>query len=347
MAKLYFGTYTFNGQSGGIYVYDISEEGKLQKISTCGDCENPSYLAMKADTLYSSDEIDGMGRISSYAIDRDGALTRTGSSEFPGRSLCHISVWPNGKYISGANYEEGSFITCEILPDRSVGKLIHSFTGDAIGVDPRRQQKQHAHCSVISPDGKIMAGADLGGDRLYLFDADTCTGELKLRADQPWVETEPGEGPRHFVFSGDGKFGYLLTEMGNSIYVYSTGENGYFEKLQTVSSLHDGFSAKSTAAAIKISPDGRYVYASNRGADNLVSYAIGKDGTLSNPSFYPAYGRSPRDFCVSPCGRFMVITNQDTGNVFVVKRDIADGSLNEITDEAKIPLVTCVVWASN
>ncbi|MDR0999368.1 MAG: lactonase family protein [Clostridiales bacterium] len=343
-ARLYFGTYTSYSQSAGIYVYAISEEGKLRKISTCGDCENPSYLAMGAGVLYSSDEIDGKGRISSYAIGNDGCLTRIGSSEFTGSGLCHISIWPNGQWISGANYNEGSFTTCEIIPDRSVGKVSHSFTGDATGVDPLRQQKQHAHCIVASPDGRIMAAADLGGERLYLFDTNIHTGELSLRANQPWVETKPGEGPRHFVFSGDGMFGYLLTEMGNSIYIYSIDNNGYFKEIQIVSTLPSGNKVRSAAAAIKISPDGRYIYASNRGADNIVCYAIAKDGALSEPSFYPAHGRAPRDFCLSPCGRFAVITNQDSGDVFVVKRDIDNGTLGEVTDTTKIPQVSCVIW---
>jgi 6-phosphogluconolactonase len=347
-ARLYFGTYNFNRSSEGIYVYETdSDTGQLRFLSACGECENPSYLAIANNRLYTADELPHQGRISAYCIDpATGGLTYLNSAETPGAGLCHISAWPKGRWISGANYMGGNFVTCALTPDGSMGEPVQSIPGGGGGPDQLRQDGPHAHSITPSPDGMTFVGADLGSDRLYVFRANITTGQLEP-AGQQWVLTRPGEGPRHFAFHPGGRVGYLLTEMGCGIYVYAFDPpSGRFELIQSESILPEGWTAPNLAAAIKVSQDGRYVYASNRGADCVAAFKTNPaDGTLGKPAFYPSHGQAPRDFTISPDGRLAVITNQMSGSVFTVRRDPESGEFLEALDQTAIPNVVCVLWA--
>ena len=355
IARLYIGTYTKTGESRGIYVYEINpENGHLSFSSTC-ESENPSFLAINNGDLYAANELDNKGRLSAHTIDsKTGALSFLNAVDTPGEGMCHISIWPNKSWISAANYMSGSFVTCSILPDGRLGEVIQVIQSEGSGPNKVRQAGPHAHFIIPSPGGRHWIGTDLGSDRLLLFCANLDSGQLTPNPVQPWVTVSPGDGPRHFTFHPNGHFGYLVTELTSRVLAYSYDpEKGTLKQIQAISALQQGWAeanpdVKSFSAAIRISPDGRYLYASNRGADNIAAFAVdSEDGTLESIGFFPSHGRWPRDFCISPDGCFIVITNQNSNNLVICRRDVKSGVIGEVVNEAQVPLPVSVLWYKN
>ncbi|MDR1537264.1 MAG: lactonase family protein [Clostridiales bacterium] len=344
---LYFGAYTFKGGHG---IHQCSFDRKRQKLEFIEsyDSDNPSYLAAHGGFLYAANELPDKGKISAWSINSEtGGLSYLNSVEAAGSGTCHVSVWPNGKWISGANYMSGDFFTFSLLPDGKLGELSQVIPGSGAGPDKTRQEGPHAHSMTPSKDGKIIVGADLGSDRLLIFQANPSEGKLEAHASQPWVSPCPGEGPRHFTFHPNGHCGYLLTEMGAMIHVYSIGEDGVFSLKQSISALPEGWNAQTSnlAAAIKMSNDGRRLYSTNRGADCIAAFLADPfEGTLANPVFHPSSGRDPRDFSISADGLYAVAANQGSGNAAVFSINPDDGALGEKLDEARIPMVACALW---
>jgi 6-phosphogluconolactonase len=215
------------------------------------------------------------------------------------------------------------------------------FTGK--GVNPARQEAPHAHSINLSPDGRYAIAADLGLDQLRVYHFDPRKGTLSPN-EVPFARTNPGAGPRHFVFRPDGKFVYVVNELQSSVTTFRwDAQHGTLREMQTVSALPTGFQGVSTCAEIRVHPNGKFVYASNRGHDSLAVFTIdARSGALSLVQHVPTGGRTPRNFALDPSGKWLFAENQDSGSVVIFKVDGKTGQLMPSGESLKVPSPVCL-----
>jgi 6-phosphogluconolactonase len=330
---VFFGTYT-KGTSKGLYVarFDTAT-GRLGEPTLAAEAVNPSFLALSPDRrfLYAVSESAGMtfndkpsGTVLAYAIQPDtGALTLINSAASAGRGSCHLSVSPDGKAVLVANYSEGTVALLPVQPDGGVGApaSVDQHTGKS--VHPSRQKGPYAHSITPAADGRFAFAADLGTDKIYSYRIDTAAATLTPAAE---VELPPGSGPRHLALAPDARHAYVINELSNTITTFAVdAKTGVFTALQTVSTLPEGFTTGTTAEVV-VSPDGRFVYGSNRGHDSIAIFGVSKtDATLTPVGHVSTQGRTPRNFSLSPDGRWLIAANQDGNSVVVYSIDAGTG----------------------
>lgn len=350
--NLLVGTYT-GGGSDGIYVYRFdSSTGSVTPVSSA-KAENPSYLVPSRDgrTVYAVNELPGdsgpasrRGGISAFGFDAGtGTLTFLNRVSAEGNDPCYLSLSPDGRYLVTANYSVasdpgGSFSVFPLAADGRVGAAVQTVHHQGTGPVRGRQDSAHVHSTVFSPDGRSLFVQDLGADRIFEYRYAPDGGRrIFTPADPRDVPAKPGSGPRHLVFSADGRFAYVTNELNASVGVYGY-RDGRLTQIETVSMSGPGFKGKMGAAAIHLSPDGRFLYASNRGdANEIVIYAVDAgNGRLTLVGRQPSLGRTPREFLIDPSGRWLIVGNQDSDSVVVFRRDVATGKLNP--DATTVPV---------
>lgn len=328
ICTVYTGTYTNQG-SKGIYRLALDKDLRTLTIIDTIYCENPSYQAIhpKGNRLYSvmeTEEFGGekCGGVSAYEIESDGSLKFLNARPAGGRISCHISVSPNGQHLFVGNYRDGVVMIFPLMEDGSIGEDAMTIVHQGSGPDPERQEAPHVHFTDLTPDQSHLCVVDLGLDALVLYPYDPQKGVSKesvITVPAP----NPGGGFRHGIFTRDGRFGYFLCEMGSMVEAYAYGGNGQMTHLQSISTLPDDFEGENTGAAIRISADGKRLYASNRGHDSVATFTIGQDGHLTWQAATPVGGQSPRDILPTQDGRFLLTANQFGGGVTLMEMDAA------------------------
>ncbi|WDF75192.1 lactonase family protein [Novosphingobium sp. KACC 22771] len=343
---LLIGTYT-GKESKGIYLYHFDDRsGRIDarpvQVMTA---DNPSWLVLSPDhrLLYAVDENgeggrDPVGRASAFRMEpTSGRMTFINRVSTLGAEPTHASLSKDGRYLFVANYavspDPGG--TLSVLPvgkGGALGPVTQVKTFRASMVNPERQASPHIHSVVSSPDGRFVFVQDLGGDRVYAYRYNPEHRETPLSAlrDAPFTELPKGSGPRHLIFSPDGRHAYLTLEMSGQVAVLDHAE-GRLTLRQLVALAPDGFSGKVSAAGLHFSPDGRFLAVTNRGTDNqLLSFRISpEDGTLHLADRRSVEGKEPREFAFSPDGRFVLIANQRSHAINVFRRDPASGTVKE------------------
>ncbi|WDF56004.1 lactonase family protein [Mucilaginibacter sp. KACC 22063] len=346
---LVIGTYT-KGKSQGIQVYRFyTETGKLAYLSQV-PTSNPSYVTVSNDNkfVYAVNEDGKDGGVSAFKFDANtGVLTFINKQSSQGADPCYIAVDKAKKNLLVANYSSGNLTVLPVNKDGSVSAVSQNLQDEGKGPNASRQEKAHVHMGAFTPDEKFVLYTDLGIDKVNV-------ARYKANAEKP-LQLLPqnaatvmgGHGPRHFVFSNDRKFVYLVTEMGSQIYSYKY-DDGKLKQIQSVTMLPDGFSGDTGAAAIKISPDGRFLYASNRGAaDDIVIYSINKEsGMLTYVDRVSSLGNNPRDFAIDPTGNFLLVANQDSDNIVVYKINQSTGKLTLTATRVDIGNPVCLKFTS-
>ncbi|TZF81905.1 lactonase family protein [Pedobacter sp. BS3] len=348
--NLLIGTYTKSGKSEGIYVYTFNAEtGFLNPKNKATGIENPSYLALSPDLtkVYSVSEFGKERNGSVYAYDFDAA---TGGLKFLikkpsiGAGPCYIAVDAHAKYVFTANYAGGSLTAIPLNNDGSLSDSVQLIQHTGKSINPTRQQEPHVHSTVLSPDNKFVFVSDLGTDKIYSYrlSADNKSKPLAA-ANPPYVQVKAGNGPRHLVFSNNGKFAYLITEMGSNVIAFRY-KDGMLKQLQSTSMLPEGFTGKAGAAAIHISPDGKFLYASNRlDLNEIVIYKINTHtGKLTYVGRESSKGTHPRDFAIDPTGNFLLVANQDTNDIYVFKRNKTTGLLTYNGNKLEVGQPVCL-----
>lgn len=343
---LLIGTYT-GGQSKGIYLYNFDDRtGHIDpRPAQVTAAENPSWLVPSADhrLLYAVDENgeggrDPVGRASAYRMDpASGRLTFINRMSSLGAEPTYASLSKDGRYLFVANYavlaDPGG--TLSVLPVGKGGALgpvtqIKTYRASMVNLD--RQTSPHIHSVVSSPDGRFVFVQDLGGDRIHAYRYDPARRETPLSAlrDQPFTEMPKGSGPRHLIFSPDGRHAYVTLEMAGQVAVLDHAE-GRLTLRQTIALAPEGFAGKVSAAALHFSPDGRFLSITDRGSDNhLLSFKVSsEDGSLQLADRRSVEGNEPREFAFSPDGRFVLIANQRSHGIKVFRRDPASGAVKE------------------
>lgn len=349
--RVYFGT-SAKAEQRGIYKSNLDmTTGELSSPTRVSTANRPGFIALHADGkhIYATGEgsaFEGrsQGAVSAFKImEPGGTLTDINTQPSGGNGPCHISIDPSGENLLVANYSGGS---CSVLPIQSDGSLAppsasQQHTGSS--VHPDRQKKAYAHSINTDPSGRYAMVADLGIDKIMIYRFDPDTGTLTPN-DPAFIRTEPGGGPRHFVFHPSGKLAFTNLEISNKVTAYSyDATQGSLTELQTISTLPGDFAGQNTTAEIVVSNEGRFLYVSNRGHDSIAIFSIDTlTGELTLQGWESTRGQAPRNFCIDPSGTYLVAANQQSSNVVVYKIDRKTGLLEFTGSEIEVPNPICV-----
>ena len=347
------GSYTA-GQSQGIYRLDFdSVRGQLEaKPLQVVKSENPSWLTLSKDLRYlfvvnenGPGQADPVGRVSSYAIDpKTHALSLINQVQSLGNEPTHSSLSQDASHLFASNYSvaEDPGGTLAVLPLGTAGQLrpvVQMSSHPASRVNTERQMSAHVHSTVSSPDGRFVFSNDLGADRVFVYRFDPkANPDLPLvPADPAFVQLPAGSGPRHLLFSADGKHAWLTMEMSAQVAVFDY-RDGRLEQTQSVDLAAGQPVSDKAAAALHASADGRFLYVSNRGtANQMLVFAIDPaTGHLKELQRRSVEGDHPREFSLDPSGRFLLIANQKSNQIVVIERDAKSGLLGKTVQ--KLPM---------
>lgn len=329
---VYFGTYTRPDKSEGVYRSEFSAEGKLSAPELVAELKNPSFLAISPDqkSLYAVSE-GGEGATTAFSIDpATGDLTKLNALPTNG-SPCHVTLDPKGKTVLVANYGGGSVISYPVDDDGSLEKGGSFIEHEGSSIHPKRQASPHAHSIYPFGEGKFACAADLGTDSVFIYKLDAEKGTLEPAAE---VKLKPGSGPRHLDFHPDGKHVYVLGEMTRDVHVFDMGADlTQWQPVQIISTLPDDVPAQGSTAEIRVHPNGKFLYASNRGHDSIAVFSINESGLLKRVENEPIQGKTPRNFNLDPEGKFLLAAGQNSDSVAVFRIDKETGEL-EFTGES-------------
>lgn len=327
--NMLIGTNTVSGKSEGIYVYEFdAKTGALTYKNKATGIKSPGYLAISADNKYVysvSSENDGM--IYAYKYEAaSGKLTYLNKRPSGGVNPCYVSTDATGKLVFAANYTGGSLAAIPVNADGSLSDKIQVIQHEGGSIDLKRQDRPHVHSVILSPDNKFLFAQDLGTDKIYIYKINFGSNTPLTPAKQATVGVTPGSGPRHLAFSPNGKFAYVIGEMSGLVHAYEYN-SGKLKWLQDTRIVGVDFTGEMGGADIHVSPDGKFLYTSNRGtANNIVIHVIDpKKGTLKLVARHTTMGQHPRNFTIDPTGNFLLVANQYTDDVFVFVRDAITG----------------------
>ncbi len=348
---VYIGSYA-SKTSDGIYVYQMDgESGALSLKHTVDGIANPSFLAVDSQhrTLYAVQEVsnyDGahQGAVSAFRIDPESRnLTFINQQPSLGAHPCYVALDGNDAFVMAANYSSGNVVLYRRNADGSLAPAGHMVQHEGSSVNKKRQSGPHAHSINVSPDNHYVLAADLGTDKILIYRLDAAAGKL-LPNGPAFAATQAGAGPRHFTFSPDGRFCYVINELNSSIAVFSwNADTGVLGPLQTVSTLPPDYNGTNSCADIHITPDGRYLYGSNRGFDSLSIFSVDSEtGKLAPAGYQSTMGQTPRNFAIGPAGCFLLAANQNSDNVVVFRIDKQSGALTPTGHEIKVSGPVCV-----
>ena len=333
--KILLGTYT-RRISQGIYQIELDTAAEtLNNLELVTKETSPTYLAKSNEHfLYSVTSQESQGGMSSY--DADNTFLNAVTEE--GAPPCYVAVDEARQLVYGANYHKGELNTYKINSDGSLKAAASLMHKEPTGPH-KNQDHAHTHYTDLAPDQRLVV-CDLGTDRVYSYDV-TDNGEVEEVAV---YVAEPGTGPRHLVFHPNKKIAYLFGELDSTVSVLSYDEaDGSFTQKQKVSTLPKDFNGENGGAAIRISNDGRYLYASNRGHNSIAVFAISEeDQSIELIQSISTEGDFPRDFALSPDNAYVVAANQNSDNLTLYRRDNESGLLTTIQKDVFAPEAVCV-----
>ena len=339
------------GDAGAIHAFRVdSKQGTMKPVHRTTNVENPFFLALSPNRkfLYSihapdfSDEIND--EIAAFRIEGNtGRLKLINRQSAQGTTACYLDVDATGRTLVVANYSSGSVASLPIRKDGSLDQAATFVQHKGKSVITSRQSGPHAHCFVISPDNRFVLSADLGLDQVlnYRLDAD----DAKLTTPrQPFLRTPAGAGPRHLTFHPNGRWVYVIHELSNAVSLLDYDKNdGLLIERQTISTLPADFDGTSYCADVKVTPDGRFVYGTNRGHDSIVVYRVGKSGKLTTVAIVPSRGKGPQNLAITPDGRLLLCANMPGNNVALFRIDRKSGQLETVDEPIAIPSPSCIM----
>lgn len=332
--SIYFGTYT-KKESKGIYKAQFDPEtGSLSDLELVAAEPNPTFIAFsEKGNLYSVGAQEGKGGIASFTAD----FQPLNHVVEEGAPLCYVSVDDKRQLVYGANYHKGQVLVYKIEGDGQLS-LIDQYTHEGKGPH-KNQASPHVHFADLTPDQYLIT-CDLGTDSLHTYEVSD-QGKLTLLHH---YQTAPGAGPRHLVFHPHHKIAYLINELNATIDVLFYDGMGEFEHFQTVSTLPEDYDGQKWASAIKLSADGKFLYASNRAHNSIAVFEVIADGSLKLIEIVPTDGLNPRDFTLSPDQHYLIAAHQDSPNATVFKRDPETGRLSSLSHDFYVPEAVCTVF---
>ena len=337
------------GDEGAISSYRVDPAtGKLTLVKRNAGAEHPFFLALSPDRkfLYSIHGKTFSGKdneeVAAYKV-AGGELTLLNRQSSRGTASCYLAVDATDKTVLVANYTTGSVGALPIQADGSLGAMTSFVQHAGTSVDPARQTGPHAHCFVISPNNKFAYSADLGLDKILCYQLDPAAAKL-TPAKQPFARTLPGAGPRHLTFHPNGKHLYVINEMANSVTLFDhDAETGGLIERQTISTVPNDFKGTSHCADLKITPNGKFLYGTNRGHDSLAMYSIAADGQLTLIGIEPSLGKGPQNLLILPGGDFLLCANMPGNNLAVFRIDPVSGKLKSAGEPIAVHSPSCLM----
>ncbi|WP_422858348.1 lactonase family protein [Flagellimonas sp. S174] len=336
--SLFVGTYT-NGDSEGIYKLDFNpNSGSLDSMRLMAKLPNPSFLVFSSDKQYlyavqETADFDSLGGgVTSFVL-KNGLLKALNSMGTGGAHPCHVAFSQEGQ-IAVSNYTGGNLSVFDLETDGSLGKkqLIDHKVLDTT-------KASHIHKAHFNEDGLFTSDLGLDGIKRYMKKEDSWQS-----AHQASIDLPEGAGPRHFVFNTDRSFLYAINELNATITVFKRDDEGSYNPIQTEDTLAPDWEGGKSCADIHLSPDGRFLYGSNRGENTIVTFSVdGNTGKIGLVARESVRGDWPRNFTIDPSGNFLLVANERSNNISVFKRNVENGTL-EFLNEIKIGAPVCLVF---
>ena len=355
--RVFVGTYTepTPGGSKGIYTarFDTST-GKLLGVTPVAELKNPSWVTVSRDRrfLYAVSEVGvadatgtPAGLVVAYAIGADGKLTELNRASSGGADPCHLAIDRSGRTLVVANYTGGSVVAFHLAAD---GRLGSAWKDQHVGkgTNAERQEAPHAHFVEFVADDRLLLSCDLGNDRVYIYRHDPRSDALA--AHKPaFVGLEPGSGPRHLAVHPSHRYVYVLTELTSHVATFAWNPSaGTLVQRQSIATVPLGTSPTNSTAEIVVHPNGRFVYASNRGHDSIAVFSVdARNGRLTLLANTPTGGSTPRSFAVDGSGRWLLAANQKSDSIVTFAIDPTKGTLTPNGATIAVPRPVCVAFA--
>ena len=336
------GSFTDKKPGTGLHIYDLDQKsGHLTLLDSFAPVVNSSYLSLSKNgkTLYActDTQLEKEGSVSAFRIKpKTGKLTFLNEYPAGGRNPVHLALSPDGSMLIDAMYTDAGISAFRFNKDGSLKPYVQHFDFTGSSIEKGRQEEAHVHSTNFSPDGQFVIVQDLGSDKLHVLEVKPKDSLPLVRRKDLDIDVKPGSGPRHFTFHPNGKYAYLLSEMGGTITVYSYNNGKLTEMDSYRSSEQKNITFR--AADIHISPDGRFLYTSNRDDENSIgvfgiSTATGK---LSLAGHETTFGKHPRSFVIDPSGKFLIVANQFSNNLTVFRRNQKTGLLTKLRQQIKV-----------
>jgi 6-phosphogluconolactonase len=343
--NLIVGTYTNTCESKGIYVYEFNTKKAQIRLKKRSDSlVNPSYVSLSKDRkfLYAVNENGLESTVSSFEFDSEsGKMTFINKVDSKGADPCYLIN--DDKNVITANYSGGNISVFGKNEDGSLTDAKQVVQHYGKGINKERQESAHVHMVYFSPDKKYVLSNDLGTDKIYVYNYNpTATSEILTLKDS--VSVKDGSGPRHLTFSKNGKFVYLLQELDGSLTSFSY-KDGTLTQVFETTVLDKDFKGSFSSADIHISPNGKFLYATNRGDANDISvFKIQKKGKLTLKGRTSTLGKGPRNFVIDPTGKFLLVAHQYTNNVIIFKIHKKKGTLKDSGRRFDLCSPVCLVF---
>jgi len=350
--KVWFGS--VGGGNPGVYAASFDPEtGEVGKPELAAKLKNAGFQVLSADgkRMYSICEMNGGPGVAAFRVGKGGKLEELNRRATGGNGVCFVGLDKTGRCVLAANYGDGSVASFPVLEDGSLGERASYFRHDGSGPNKQRQNGPHAHSIYAGPDNRFAYAPDLGIDKVMIYRLDAGKGTLKPAGE---AELPPGSGPRHMKFSPDGRFAYVLTEMGVSVAVFRRQpETGALERLHVVPVLpKDADPVGMTCSEIRVNRDGNFLYTANRdtagrGRDSLSVLAVKDGAELSFVQTLPAEVEIPRHINLDPHGRWLLVCGQKSGDISVFEVDGKTGKLRFANRKIELPTPKCVTFGAN
>jgi 6-phosphogluconolactonase len=342
-----------SGESGGISIFQFnSADGSARAVSKAR-IFNSTFVAVSPDErfIYSVEQGSANngngGKITAFSFDKKtGTLKFLNRKSSGGINPCYVKVDNTGKWVVVGNYDSGSLSVFPVNINGSLGAATTIITHEGSGPNKSRQASPHVHGTFFSVDNRFLLVPDLGIDKVMIYGFDEIRGKLTA-AIQPFATSDPGSGPRHLDFNPTNTFAYLIEELSGTVvtYIYTKGS---LKRIQRISSIPDGYTSFPGSADIHVSPDGKFLYASNRAkSDTIAIFKINQsNGKLTQIGHQSTLGKTPRNFNFDPSGNYLLVANQNSDNIVVFKIDKVTGLLTDTGNRINVGKPVCLKWIS-
>lgn len=334
--EILLGTYT-RRVSDGIYRVSLNQTNKkIENLTLLAKVGSPTYLDTSSDreVIFTIVNENDQGGIASLIKEKDGSYVRHSEILTDGASPAYIAYDKNRNFIYTSNYHKGELAVYQTDSEANLELLdVVKHSGSSVH---ENQESSHVHYSDLTPDEKYIVACDLGTDEVYTYEVSD-SGKL---TEVSRLKVAAGSGPRHLVFHPTLNVAYLFAELSSEVITLEyNAETGEFKEAQTISSIPKDYTDFNAGAAIRISKDGNFVYASNRGHDSLAIFSVAKDGQLTLVNHTPTEGEIPRDFDLDPSNKYVLVSHQDSDNLTLFERDFETGTLKLLQKDFYAPEV--------
>jgi 6-phosphogluconolactonase len=327
--------------------------GVFSVLDSFAGAIGPSYLAFSPDRefLYSinkeiSDTAANHMTVSSFTINKEHELVFLNSQSSEGNGPCHVHLSKKGSHLFTANYFSGHVATFPIARDGRIEPASSVVVGSGSGPVENRQGSPHAHQVTLDPNNRFLLVPDLGADKILIYEFDPDSGVLTPNPAQPFLKMSPGAGPRHLAFHPLGEIIYVVNELNSTITscrYYE--EDGTLNRWRVVNTVTDSHVGSKYPAAVRVHPNGNYVYASTRGENSCISvFEVGEDGEFFRIQVVDDVTNWPRDFNIDPSGQFLLAAGEHSDEIELYRIDKESGKLSHSSSKFSLPSPGCILF---